>query len=269
MSFSLIVICSIQVEYPTDVTNKTQAKSKRWVFKDSNFTISTFWSPYLVKANERYNQNDNKLQKRLTNLYLDEANTDWTSHMKSFDYVIISAGRWFFGPKMFYERGHVFGCHWCMKADVKNYTMFNGYKRAFRTAFEALSGAEGFRGEVFLRTLSPAHFEGGEWNSGGECKRTRPVSRARAKLNWADLELYRSGVEVFREAEREGKRKGLKVRVLDVTEAMAARADGHPNRYGHWASENVSVADCVHWCLPGPIDTWNELLLHLLRDDKP
>jgi len=27
----------------------------------------------------------------------------------------------------------------------------------------------------------------------------------------------------------------------------------------------VTIADCVHWCLPGPVDTWNEFLLQMLK----
>ncbi|GMN27079.1 hypothetical protein TIFTF001_046107, partial [Ficus carica] len=220
------------VEYPADVSQTTSARFKRWLYTTHNFTLASFWSPYLIKSTETTKPNGTT--KSLTNLYLDEAHTNWTSQIEAFDFVIISAGRWFFGPKMFYEKGHVVGCHFCMRKDTKNLTMFYGYKRAFRTAFEALLGLESFKGEVILRTLSPAHFENGEWNKGGECKRTEPVSRAEMKVNWGDWEMYKSQIEVVRGVEREGKKRGLKIRVLDVTEAMAVRPDGHPNHFGHW-----------------------------------
>uniref|UniRef100_J3MD71 Trichome birefringence-like C-terminal domain-containing protein n=1 Tax=Oryza brachyantha TaxID=4533 RepID=J3MD71_ORYBR len=59
--------------------------------------------------------------------------------------------------------------------------------------------------------------------------------------------------------------------LMDTTPAMVLRADGHPSRYGHWAHEKVTLYnDCVHWCLPGPIDLWNEMLLQmLLRHQSP
>ncbi|GLT61077.1 hypothetical protein SLA2020_338080 [Shorea laevis] len=73
-------------------------------------------------------------------------------------------------------------------------------------------------------------------------------------------------VEEFRKAEREGKKRGLRYRLLDTTQAMLLRPDGHPSRYGHWAHENVTLYnDCVHWCLPGPIDIWSDLLLEMLK----
>ena len=47
---------------------------------------------------------------------------------------------------------------------------------------------------------------------------------------------------------------------------LIVRVDGHPSRYGHWLNENVTLYnDCVHWCLPGPIDTWSDFLLGMLK----
>lgn len=51
-----------------------------------------------------------------------------------------------------------------------------------------------------------------------------------------------------------------------MTQAMLLRPDGHPSKYGHWPNANVVLYnDCVHWCLPGPIDTWSDFLLHMLK----
>ena len=67
-------------------------------------------------------------------------------------------------------------------------------------------------------------------------------------------------------AKKEGRKKGLEFRLFDTTQAMLLRPDGHPSRYGHWPNENVTLYnDCVHWCLPGPIDTWSDFLLGMLK----
>ncbi|KAL6994050.1 hypothetical protein U1Q18_012156 [Sarracenia purpurea var. burkii] len=78
-------------------------------------------------------------------------------------------------------------------------------------------------------------------------------------------EMYSTQVEELRAAEREGWRRGLKFRLLDITDPMALRPDGHPNQYGHWPHEKVRRPDCLHWCLPGPIDVWNEILLQMIK----
>ncbi|KAL5582011.1 hypothetical protein UlMin_014453 [Ulmus minor] len=254
------------VANPTDVSYTIDPKFKRFLYKKYNFTLASFWSPYIVKAIET--SPNGPTYNRLMNLYLDQANPEWSSQIEQFDYVIISAGRWFFGPQIYYQNGHVVGCHLCHKNDIKNLTMFYGYRRAFREAFKTLLSLESYKGVTFLRTLSPAHFENGEWNKGGECKRTEPASRSEAKLTGADLELYLSQVEEVRAAEREGRKRGLKFRLMDISEVMVVRGDGHPNHFRHWPHENVTIADCVHWCLPGPIDTWNQILFQMLKDEK-
>lgn len=50
------------------------------------------------------------------------------------------------------------------------------------------------------------------------------------------------------------------VTVLHVTPMGAFRSDAH---VGTW-SDNPSVPDCSHWCLPGVPDTWNEILLSMM-----
>ena len=49
-------------------------------------------------------------------------------------------------------------------------------------------------------------------------------------------------------------------RVLDITRMSEFRADAHPSTTGGKKHD-----DCMHWCLPGPIDMWNELLLSVLK----
>lgn len=94
--------------------------------------------------------------------------------------------------------------------------------------------------------------------------RTKPFEEK--VLEGVDFEMYMVQLEEFRVGEREGRRRNKKFRLIDVTQAMLLRGDGHPSRFGHWKDENVSLYnDCVHWCLPGPIDVWNDFLLDLLK----
>jgi hypothetical protein len=54
--------------------------------------------------------------------------------------------------------------------------------------------------------------------------------------------------------------------VLDVTKAMMLRADGHPGRHYDKRSAGGGANDCLHWCIPGPIDMWNDVLLHKIAE---
>ncbi|XP_077223148.1 protein trichome birefringence-like 19 [Tasmannia lanceolata] len=260
---SLICLLS-KVAYPVDVSYTPEEKFKRWLYTDYNFTLASFWSPYLVR-NKEADPNGPTLT-GLFNLYLDEFDEDWTTQISEFDYVIVSAGHWFFRPSMMYESGQVVGCNYCLEKNVTDLTMYYAYRKAFRTAFRAINGLENFKGMVFLRTFAPSHFENGIWNKGGNCVRRRPFMSNETQLEGFNMELYMTQMEEFRAAEREGRKRGLKFRLLDTTKAMWLRPDGHPSRYGHWPNENVTLYnDCVHWCLPGPIDSWNDFLLHMLK----
>ncbi|PIA63378.1 hypothetical protein AQUCO_00201012v1 [Aquilegia coerulea] len=259
---SLICLLS-RVEYPVDLSNSPEEQSRRWIYSKYNFTVANFWSPYLVKVSEA--DPNGPTHTGLFNLHLDKAE-DWTTKIDGFDYVIISVGHWFFRPSRFYEENQLVGCYYCLDKNVRKLTMHYGYGKAFRTAFRAINSLKNFKGITFLRTFAPSHFENGEWNKGGNCVRRRPFMNNETHLDGRELQLYLAQVEEFKVAEREGMKRGLKFRLLDTTQAMLLRPDGHPSLYGHLPEANVTLYnDCVHWCLPGPIDTWNDFLLEMLK----
>ncbi|KAK7290381.1 hypothetical protein RIF29_04770 [Crotalaria pallida] len=256
------------VAHPDDITAKHVSKDenyfKWWFYADYNFTLAILWSPFLVKSNYNY-LNDTAFYKA-QNLYLDEADKAWVSRIQNYDYVIISTGQWFFRPLTFYENGQIVGCQRCQE----NLTEPNlyGYKMAFRTALRTIANLEWFKGSTFLVTHSPNHFENGDWYNGGACNRTKPFTKEeRHEYIAGDFltELNQIQVEEFNAAEKEARKKGLHFGLIDISEVMAIRPDGHPNRYGNVPEKNKTVNDCVHWCLPGPVDTWNEFLLYIMR----
>jgi len=53
--------------------------------------------------------------------------------------------------------------------------------------------------------------------------------------------------------------KGTAVKILDITALSQLRDEGHISHYSVRGTLNVS--DCLHWCLPGIPDAWNELLI--------
>lgn len=225
-----------------------------------NFTVAMFWSPHLVRADT-----NGPTHTTVFNLYLDEVDERWTNQIDEFDYVILSGGHWFLGPMVFYENRKIVGCQYCQMENVTNLTMFYGFRKAFRTVFRALNGRKNYRGITYLRTYSPAHYEGGAWNQGGNCRRTGPFKNNETRLADEDQKHYLIQLEEFRKAEAEGRNRGKRYRLIDITHAMLLRPDGHPRNYGHWVHENATLHnDCLHWCLPGPVDSWSDLLQYML-----
>ncbi|KAG9146651.1 hypothetical protein Leryth_019692 [Lithospermum erythrorhizon] len=261
---SLVCMLASATYEAKDVSYVPDTRFRRWFYPDHNFTIEALWSPYLVKADEADSKGFSA--NSLMSLYLDVADETWSSQIQHVDIVIVSAGHWFFRPYYLYEKSRLIGCVMCNDKNITQLSVYNAYKMAFGTTFETLINNTNFKGLVFLRTFSPSHFENGDWNNGGNCARTKPFSKDEKKLDGYLLEMYMTQVREFKGAKKEGEKRGLDFRMMDTSEAMILRPDGHPNHYGHWQKDKA-IADCVHWCMPGPVETWNEFLLQMLKKE--
>ncbi|KAF2287116.1 hypothetical protein GH714_038278 [Hevea brasiliensis] len=107
--------------------------------------------------------------------------------------------------------------------------------------------------KAFYRSISPRHFVNGDWNTGGSCDNTTPMSVGKEILQDESSD-YSAGNAV----------KGTGVKLLDITALSQLRDEGHISRFSITASP--AVQDCLHWCLPGVPDTWNEILFALISD---
>lgn len=56
---------------------------------------------------------------------------------------------------------------------------------------------------------------------------------------------------------------GSSFQILDITHMSEFRADAHPSTAGGKKHD-----DCMHWCLPGVTDTWNDLFIAHLHNNK-
>ncbi|CAN8308845.1 unnamed protein product [Cochlearia groenlandica] len=255
---SLICILS-QVEEVVEIYHDKEFRSKIWRFPSYNFTLSVVWSPFLVKS-ETFQSSD-------IHLYLDQLDRKWTDQFKNFDYVVVSGGKWFLKATIFHENNTVTGCHYCQGRD--NLTDL-GYDYSYRKTLNLLKSFvlnSNHKPLVLFRTTTPDHFENGEWDTGGYCNRTTPVKEVEAKLKTVDDVMRDVELDVF-----ESKSFGLdsNFRLLDTTEMSLLRPDGHPGPYRHpnpfagVKDKSTVQNDCLHWCLPGPIDSWNDVMVQTI-----
>ncbi|KAG0599126.1 hypothetical protein M758_12G130100 [Ceratodon purpureus] len=98
---------------------------------------------------------------------------------------------------------------------------------------------------IYYRSLSPRHFRNGDWNTGGTCDRIR----------FEDGKQVQEGMRV--DVNAESAVAGTRVRLLNVTSLSFERGETHVSKYGG----GKGGQDCLHWCLPGVPDTWNEIML--------
>lgn len=201
-------------------------------------------------------------------LYLDKIDDKWVRDLPIVDYAIISNAHWFFRPIYLHQASNVIGCVYCSEPNVTKYDVLDAIGMSFRAALRYINECKQCKKIVtLLRTFSPAHFENGTWNTGGSCNRTSPYGEREIDLTDYQWKLRSIQVEEIERARNEAGKKGRKrFRVLDVTRAMLMRPDGHPGAY--WGNKWMKgYNDCVHWCLPGPIDVWNDFLMAFLTEE--
>ncbi|CAI9752659.1 unnamed protein product [Fraxinus pennsylvanica] len=258
---SLLCLLSTE-ETPKEVYKDAEDRSMTWEFPKHNFSLMALWSQFLVTATETM---FNGSATGSFDLHLDKVDQNWSEKITFIDYAIFSDVQWFFRQHYLYEGSNLIGCILCQVPNMTDLGLNFAIKRAFQAAFKQINECKNCK-NIFtvLRTFSPSHFENGTWNTGGGCNRTRPVKIEDVIGRDSNWELRKIQVEEIETAREKGEYLGNRFEILDITEIMGMRPDGHPGLYGGntWMT---GYSDCIHWCLPGPIDVWNELLLEMIK----
>ncbi|XP_022970086.1 protein trichome birefringence-like 23 [Cucurbita maxima] len=261
------MLCMLStVEVAIYIYHDEEFKSKKWWFPSYNFTISVVWSPFLAEA--AIFEDYNGVSTSEVELHLDILDKKWTEEFHRLDYMIISSGKWFVKPAIYYEKNKVLGCHSCPR---KNYTELGiefAYRRVLRSALNFILTSK-HKGMIFMRASTPDHFENGEWSTGGTCNRRAPFKEGEIELKDLTKILRNIELEEIKKAEPKASRVGLNLKLLDLTELSLLRPDGHPGSYREFQpfahDKNAKVqTDCLHWCLPGPIDAWNDVIMEMV-----
>ncbi|CAL9157659.1 unnamed protein product [Musa hybrid cultivar] len=248
------------VEIPLGAKNEDEDTVKTWYLQSYDFTLMQLWTKFLVEAAE---QVINGTGTGFYDLHLDRIDMSWSGKLPLLDYLIISDGHWFFRKLYLHEYDKLVGCVYCSEGNLTDFGINFAIRKAFRTAFQFINKCEECEGLVtVVRTFAPAHFENGTWNDGGDCSRTRPFEEGAISLTATEYDMRSAQVEELESmrSAKGGKGFGL----LDVTKAMMMRPDGHPSSHRDFMGME-GFNDCVHWCLPGPVDMWNEMLLAVLK----
>ncbi|KAL6979500.1 Protein trichome birefringence-like 23 [Sarracenia purpurea var. burkii] len=262
---SLLCMLS-KVEPAVEVYHDAEYRSKRWHFPLYNFTISVIWSPFLAKA--AIFENYDGVSTSEIELHLDKLDRTWTDQYHGLDYMIFSSGEWFIKTAIYYENNTILGCHYCPKRNLTELGFNFAYRKILQNMFDFIITSN-HKGMVFYRTTTPDHFENGEWFSGGSCQRTTPVKEGEFELNELTRILRDVELEEFEKAVANASQNNVNLKLLDLMPLSLLRPDGHPGPYRHFypfaKDKNAKViSDCLHWCLPGPIDSWNDLIMEMV-----
>ncbi|KAM0914389.1 hypothetical protein ACQ4PT_011578 [Festuca glaucescens] len=242
----------------------------RWVFPaPHNVNISTYWSPFLVRAegkSEDYGMTQDTV-------FLDALSEPWTADVDAMDIMVISAGHWFPHPAVYYDDGVIAGAF--SRPDVNETNIGGGflgvYRKVMRRTLEYVNAKSSGDKLVVVATIAPSHFDGRyAWNHRDACSRPKPYEEGEAEVASTEAELRKVVVEETVAAAVQRQRWSLRFEVLDVTRMASMRPDGHPGAYitkdafaGRPVPETV-MNDCLHWCAPGPVDSFNDILMQMV-----
>ncbi|KAH6824135.1 TRICHOME BIREFRINGENCE-LIKE 7 [Perilla frutescens var. hirtella] len=222
-----------------EITKQIRHLSVR--FETFAFTVEFYRSVFLVQPGPAPKHSPKRVKNVLRLDQMDDLNKEWIDS----DILIFNSGHWWTPTKLF-ELGWYFQNGGRMKLGMP---ISNGFKIALATWQSWVENeVNPNKTRVFFRTFESSH-----WSSGSRqnCKVTmQPSLKVKGKQKSSISDAIIKAVNNV----------SIPVTLLHVTPMGAFRSDAH---VGSW-SDNPSVPDCSHWCLPGVPDMWNELVFSFL-----
>lgn len=246
---------------------------QRYYFRSTSVTVVRMWSSWLVKQTSKA---VDFAPEGVVKLYLDAPDDSIMEHITNFDVIVLSSGHWFAKQSVYLLNNKIVGGQlwWPDKSRPKKINNIEAFGISVETIVAALGTNPNYTGLTIVRSFSPDHYEGGQWNTGGSCTgKTKPLAAGEIVENGFTNIMHEKQVTGFNRAIKKVKNKS-KMRLMDITRVFEYRHDGHPGPYRNTDPNKLTKRgpdgkpppqDCLHWCMPGPVDTWNELVLEIIR----
>nr|CAB3459107.1 unnamed protein product [Digitaria exilis] len=228
--------------------------------KEYRATLEFYWAPFLVESNSD-NPNFHSIDQRIISPERIEGHA---KYWKDVDYLIFNTYIWWMNTAdMKVRRPN--SRSWSQHDEVPR---IEAYGRVIKTWSDWLNhNIDPARTSVFFMTISPIHNSPNNWgNSGGiKCvKETLPYQNYSQPLDlYHDLRIFHLVVNVASSMEK------VPVTVINITRMSDYRKDAHTSLYTmrqgklltpKQKADPEKFADCIHWCLPGVPDVWNQIL---------
>ncbi|KAJ8426433.1 hypothetical protein Cgig2_021040 [Carnegiea gigantea] len=226
--------------------------------KDYNATIEFYWAPLLLESNS-----DNPTKHRVPHRIVrkNSINTHG-KHWKGADIVVFNTYIWWMSG---YKMRILKGSFKDEVQEIEEMSTEEAYRMAMKNMLKWVEkNMEPKKTRVFFTSMSPTHAKSIDWagKPGGNCYgETTMIDDP----NYWGSDCRKS---IMRVIDEEFSQSKVPLSFLNITQLSNYRKDAHTQIYKkQWSpltpeqlADPKSYADCLHWCLPGLQDTWNELL---------
>ncbi|CAL0320341.1 unnamed protein product [Lupinus luteus] len=253
------LVCLLHKLIPEDAKSEETFDSLTvFTAKEYNATIEYYWAPFLLESNS-----DNAIIHRVTDRIVRKGSINKHGHYwKGADIVVFNTYLWWItGSKMKVLLGSF--------DDKEKVIVEMPTEDAYRMAMKSMVrwvrlNMDTNKTRVFFTSMSPSHTKSKEWGGkeGGNCyNETTPIDDPTYWGSDSEKSIMQVIEQVFRKSK-------VPITFLNITQLSSYRKDAHTSIYKkQWnplsteqLANPASYADCIHWCLPGLQDTWNELL---------
>ncbi|XP_031115125.1 protein trichome birefringence-like 33 isoform X2 [Ipomoea triloba] len=227
--------------------------------KDYNATIEFYWAPFLLESNS-----DDAVVHRIQDRVVRKGSINkHGKHWKDVDIMVFNTYLWWMTGLEFkiLQSGEIED----KEKDIAMVSTEDAYRMAMKSMLRWVKkNMDPKKTRVFFTSMSPSHQKGIDW--GGDPKENCYNQTTLIEdSNYWGSDSRKSIMQVIGEVFRKSK---VPITFLNITQLSSYRRDAHTSIYKkQWSpltpeqiANPTSYADCVHWCMPGLQDTWNELL---------
>ncbi|KAI3458495.1 hypothetical protein Pfo_015158 [Paulownia fortunei] len=233
-----------------------------WKLLVYNATIEFYWAPFLLESNS-----DGKLVHRISDRIVRKGSINkHGEHWKGVDIMVFNTYLWWMTGLEFKILQGSFDDE---EKDIVRVPTEEAYRMAMKSMLRWVKkNMNPKKTRVFFTSMSPSHGKSIDWGGDPKGNCYNETTMIEDPKYWGS-DSRKSVMRVIGEVFSKSK---VPITFLNISQLSSYRKDAHTSIYKkEWSpltSEQLanpaSYADCVHWCLPGLQDTWNELLFSKL-----
>ncbi|KAL6492501.1 hypothetical protein OROGR_017457 [Orobanche gracilis] len=256
------MLCLIDSFLPASSKKKVKLTGNMYYFHaiEYNVLIEFYWAPLLVESNcddiEKH-----RVWPRIVKIKsIENHGRRWNDA----DILIFDSFAWWMGPRNITILWGSIGSPDAVQKRVSNKLL--PYEIALRTWSNWVEMHIN-RTKTKLFFMSPTAYRvgGTMWGTDHMCyKKTEPILDG----TYWESAMSPNMMHIIESTLQKLEERGVKVEYLNITQLSTYREDAHPSTHRtFWnvitteqLKNPTNYSDCLHWCLPGVPDVWNQIL---------